>query len=71
MVARKKEAGKHQRFSPHSKIGSGASFDACVRSKSHQKGVHDAQALCAYIGKRAYGKTKFGQLSAAGRRRHH
>lgn len=49
-------------------LGSGARFAACVR-KMAARGAKNPQALCAAIGRRAYGATKMAALAAAGRRR--
>lgn len=49
-------------------LGSGGRFQACVRAME-KRGVDDPRAACAAIGRRAYGKERFQELAAAGRRR--
>ena len=34
-----------------------------------RKGVRNPDALAAYIGRRKYGRARFGRMAAAGRRR--
>lgn len=43
-------------------------FKTLSRKLGRRKGVRDPDALAAYIGRRKYGKRKFAQMSAAGRR---
>lgn len=45
-------------------------FDKLAGKLSHRKGVTHPRALAAYIGRKKYGKKRFAQMSAAGRRRH-
>jgi hypothetical protein len=49
-------------------LGSGERFQACVR-KMEARGASNPRALCSYIGRKTYGKAKFQQLAAAGRKR--
>jgi len=51
------------------KLGSGARFAALKSDLSKRKGVKNPGALAAAIGRKKYGAKKFGQLSAAGRKR--
>jgi hypothetical protein len=51
------------------KLGSGARFKALKADLSKKKGVKNPGALAASIGRKKYGAKKFGQLSAAGRKR--
>lgn len=44
------------------KLGSGGRFRACVSSGK-------SPALCAYIGRKAHGAKRMGQLSKAGRKK--
>ncbi len=44
------------------KLGSGARFKALAKKVGSKK-------LAAYIGRKKYGKKKFGKLAAAGRKR--
>lgn len=57
-------------------LGSGARFAACVRrvlafyrKKGRSMTLARAKAICARIGRRAYGKARFQKMAAAGRRR--
>lgn len=47
------------------KLGSGARFSALTQQLA-AKGARDPKALAAYIGRKKYGKKKFGKLSAGG-----
>jgi hypothetical protein len=49
-------------------LGSGERF-AQLKKQVARKGVRDPGALAAYIGRAKYGKRKFAQLSAKGRKR--
>ena len=49
------------------KLGSGSLFKALTKKLSGEKGVTDPAGLAAYIGRKKYGKKKFGRLSAKGR----
>jgi hypothetical protein len=65
----KKRAGKS--FVPSGKkppLGQGGRFDA-LKGALAKKGATNPAALAAWIGRRKYGKGKFAQLSAAGRKR--
>ena len=48
------------------KLGSGQRFDNLTQQLASRPGVTDPKALAAYIGRKKYGKKKFGQLSAGG-----
>jgi hypothetical protein len=48
------------------KLGSGARFSALTQELS-AKGATNPKALAAYIGRKKYGKKKFGKLSAGGK----
>ncbi len=50
------------------KLGSGIRF-AKLKNKLAHRGVKDAGALAAYIGRKKYGKAKFQKLAARGRKR--
>src|SRR5438034_657060 len=45
----------HQPF--RTKAGTGARFEQCVQKMAHRKGVKDAKALCASIGRSKFGKS--------------
>ena len=49
-------------------LGTGQRFRQLTR-KLARKGVRNPKALAAYIGRKKYGKKRFQQLAAAGRRR--
>jgi hypothetical protein len=49
------------------KLGSGTRFKQ-LTSKLAKRGVKNPKALAAYIGRKKYGKTKFQQLAAKGKR---
>ena len=51
------------------KLGSGARFKALSKKLGRQKDIEDADALAASIGRKKYGKKRFQQLSAKGRKR--
>ena len=50
------------------KLGTGERFRRLVRQLA-ARGVRNPRALAAYIGREKYGKRRFQQLAAAGRRR--
>ena len=50
------------------KLGTGARFRALVR-KLRARGAKNPRALAAYIGRKKYGKKRFQQLAAKGRKR--
>jgi len=57
-------------------LGSGKRFQACVRKvkafykkKGRNLSTERAKAICAAIGRRAYGKKKFQQLAVKGRKK--
>lgn len=49
-------------------LGSGARFSALKEKLGKRKGVYDAAALTAWIGRKKYGKKQFQSLSAKGRK---
>ena len=49
-------------------LGSGERFDRLVKSLA-AKGVDDPKALAAWIGRKKYGKERFQELAAKGRKR--
>jgi len=51
------------------KPGGGGRFAALKEKLSHRPGVTNPGALAAAIGRRRYGKAKFQQMAAAGKRR--
>lgn len=50
------------------KLGSGKRFKQ-LKSKLAKKGARNPGALAAFIGRKKFGKKKFAQLSARGRKR--
>lgn len=50
-------------------LGSGERFRALSRTLSKRKGVKDADALAAWIGRRTYGQARFQAMAAKGRTR--
>ena len=48
------------------KLGTGARFKALTK-KLTKKGARSPKVLAAWIGRRKYGKKRFGQLSAGGK----
>ena len=50
------------------KLGSGKRFKQ-LTAKLRKRGVKNPKALAAYIGRKKYGKKKFQQLAAKGRRK--
>jgi hypothetical protein len=51
------------------KPGGGGRFEKMEHKLEHRKGVHDAGALAAYIGRRKYGAHRMAEFSAHGRAR--
>lgn len=49
------------------KLGSGSRFKALKSKLAHRKGVHNAGALAAWIGRRKFGKARFQKLAAKGK----
>lgn len=45
------------------RLGSGQRFKELKGELEHRKGVKNAGALAAYIGRKKYGAKKFGRLS--------
>lgn len=52
-----------------SRPGSGVRFRALTHHLAKRPGIRRPKALAAYIGRKKYGKAKFQQMAAAGRRR--
>jgi hypothetical protein len=50
------------------KLGSGARYRKLVKELA-ANGAKEPRALAAYIGRKKYGKEKFQQLAAAGRKK--
>lgn len=50
------------------KLGGGARYRKLVKGLE-QKGAENPRALAAWIGRKKYGKARFQQLAAQGRRR--
>lgn len=61
----KKRIGELQGKKPP--LGTGERFSR-LKSALKRKGVKDPAALAAFIGRKKYGKERFQQLAAAGRR---
>lgn len=51
------------------KPGGGGRFEKLEGKLEHRKGVHNAAALTAYIGRRKYGAKRMAEMSAKGRER--
>jgi hypothetical protein len=51
-----------------SPVGSGGRFAECVRTMRRRKNVEDPEGLCASIGRKKYGKRRFQEMAAKGRR---
>lgn len=49
-------------------LGKGLRFQALKEKLSHKKGVTNAAALSAWIGRKKFGAKKFTKLSVAGRK---
>ena len=49
------------------RLGTGARFKAC-EARMRKKGARNPAALCASIGRKKFGKKRFAQLSARGRK---
>ena len=49
-------------------LGGGGRFAALKGKLSKRKGVTNPGALAAYIGRKKYGASKMGKMSAAGRK---
>lgn len=54
---------KKEGDAPKGKLGSGTRFAALSKKLGERKGVKDAGALAAFIGRRKYGAAKFEALS--------
>jgi len=50
------------------KLGSGKRFQQ-LKEQLARQGVRDPDALAAYIGRKKYGKKRFQEMAATGRRR--
>ena len=51
------------------KLGSGKRFQQLKEKLARRKGVRDPGALAAAIGRKKYGKKRFQELAAKGRKR--
>lgn len=51
------------------KLGSGERFAKLKNALSHEKGIKNAGALAAVIGRKKWGASKMAKCSAAGRKR--
>lgn len=51
------------------KPGGGGRFEKLEGELAHKKGVGDAGALAAYIGRRKYGAKRMASMAATGERR--
>jgi hypothetical protein len=49
-------------------LGSGGRFKALSSQLASEPGVKNPDALAAYIGRKKYGRKKFGALSAGGKK---
>lgn len=49
------------------KVGGGGRFKALEGKLEHRKGVHNAGALAAFIGRRKYGASRMAKMAAHGR----
>lgn len=49
--------------------GTGQRFDECVEEMKDRKGVYDPEGLCAYIGRKKYGKKGMAKMARRGRKR--
>ncbi len=58
----------YEREAKGAPVGTGQRFRALVKALSY-KGVKNPEALAAWIGRKKYGKKKFQQMAAAGRKR--
>jgi hypothetical protein len=75
----KKEESKMKKSSPikktgkfegkSNKLGGGGRFAQVVEKVKGKKGVKNAKALAAYIGRKSLGKAKFQKLAAKGKKR--
>lgn len=63
------EQGKVQLKINPARLGSGGRFAKCVESVEARGGAVDPRAVCAAAGRKKYGKKKFQQMAAAGRKR--
>lgn len=59
--------GKTKKAPPMPKLGSGKRF-ATLKTKLAKKGASNPAALAAFIGRKKFGKKKFAQLSAKGKK---
>lgn len=55
-------------MSKQAPLGSGGRFAALKSELASRPGVRNPGALAAYIGRKKYGASKMGKLSAGGRR---
>jgi hypothetical protein len=69
-MARKRPSAAARRIVAAKKapLGSGERFAALKNKLSGEPGVTNPAGLAAYIGRKKYGKARFQQLSAGGRK---
>lgn len=58
-------SGHQQSF--RGKLGTGTRFKNCV-AKKRSEGARDPEGLCASIGRKKFGKSRFQRLAAKGRK---
>lgn len=68
MPARKRRSTSRRRKPPGRK-GNYVGYRKLKRKLSRRKGVRNAGALAAHIGRKKYGKKKMARFAAAGRRK--
>ena len=51
------------------KLGSGKRFEQLSAKIAKRKGVKDADAIAAAIGRKKYGKSKFQKMASKGRKK--
>lgn len=56
---------RNSKVNPHfpGKLGTGKRFAECVNEMEGRKGVYDPEGLCAYIGRRKYGRKGMARLA--------
>jgi len=64
----KKRIKKRKKYKIKGKLGTGARFKRLKKSLTRKK-VRNPDALAVWIGRKKYGKKKFQQLAAKGRRK--
>lgn len=64
----KRAANRYEQVRKSSPPGEGSRFEALTETL-RARGAKNPRALAAYIGRKRYGKRRFQQMAAAGRRR--